>query len=551
LEAVGSLLTRSLEHSLHQVPNAQHCNIGIYLDTGSDWSLLGANPVSGRLPRSVTAGYDQEKLTTLNLSEAEAQSLNAFAWVHRSTRPVLLRLDDISAVWSKKLQECKGDFSKKLTGVCLVPLLDLNRPGSSNGVILMTTEEMPSLLPAHLFLLSRFSLSLSAYLSPLFPIPGFPWWPEVRMGRGGDQADPKWYPEAPVSSGMGTEEPAWKSKINKIVNEVTPTGSTVVVRPLKAGLSGAGVFQLEVKDKEGHLEIPRVLKVGPEKTIAQELKAYYRFVHNNRVGVAARVDVARLWQDPSTNARQGAILYTLAGAGDKAELWSDWAKKADQSEIEKGLADLRKQLWFWYSKTEPDHRSAHDLLIKPLFTKHNGKTVLWRRANLTKPGPDEVCHHLLPLLDTTRKQTASSLCVVHGDLHARNLFALLTEGRDALEQYVGVALIDWGNVGVGHPLIDIARLTVDLIYNVRWKEPSDPNFDSKWAAEQVRTWPTKDPKGSNDDWRLALIYQVTKMLFWCEHKADGQHDETKPYLEKSARAKAWADLKGWVKECLR
>src|SRR5690606_22323956 len=115
---------------------------------------------------------------------ALAELLNAFAWVHRSTRPILLSHPG-SEVWHRRLLGCGYDFSNDVTGICLVPLLDLNGPWQSKGVILMTSTAHCGLLPAHVFLLSRLARDLAGFLTPLMPFPGFPWWPKVGVGRGG------------------------------------------------------------------------------------------------------------------------------------------------------------------------------------------------------------------------------------------------------------------------------------------------------------------------------------------------------------------------------
>ena len=60
--------------------------------------------------------------------------------------------------------------------------------------------------------------------------------------------------------------------------------------------------------------------------IANELKRYYRYVHNKKVGGASRVDVARgFWwhgrgkEHQSEQSKEyGAIVYTFVGAGAKA-----------------------------------------------------------------------------------------------------------------------------------------------------------------------------------------------------------------------------------------
>src|SRR5207237_1278675 len=148
---------------------------------------------------------------------------------------------------------------------------------------------------------------------------GFPWWPKARLERGG--AIIERYQQLSTES---TQLP--EGMLARVVEDILPTDATVEIEPLQAGHSGSAVFRLRVSDNGSIAEVPRVLKIGEAKMIANELKRYYRYVHNKKVGGASRVDVARgFWwhgrgkEHQSEQSKEyGAIVYTFVGAGAKA-----------------------------------------------------------------------------------------------------------------------------------------------------------------------------------------------------------------------------------------
>jgi hypothetical protein len=165
------------------------------------------------------------------------------------------------------------------------------------------------------------------------------------------------------------------------------------------------------------------------------------------------------------------------------------------------------------------------------------------RGEYEEPSADQVKALLLRLFGAREGAVASGLtCVVHGDLHAGNVFSLLDETR----QLQGVALIDWGKVHSDrHPLSDIAKLMVDLHYHVRWNDRAT-TAERDWAFEQVKKWGSElacDP----DDWMLALLHNMAKMLFY----RDGSHDDSPTYLPQKAREAVWADMEDLTAVWLR
>src|SRR5262249_37908229 len=154
-----------------------------------------------------------------------------------------------------------------------------------------------------------------------------------------------------------------------------------------------------------------------------------------------------------------------------------------------------------------------DLMLKPLVSKRWESSL---NANLNlKPSFKEVKDKLAELCSTLPSKDCVT-SVVHGDLHADNIFAILSPHKEIR----GVALIEWGIVRSGrHPLSDISRLMVDLAYRIR------PHSSLKeWAFDQVRQWGVR--LGCHDeDWRVALIHQIAKIMFY----RNGS-DDLAPYI---------------------
>jgi aminoglycoside phosphotransferase (APT) family kinase protein len=129
---------------------------------------------------------------------------------------------------------------------------------------------------------------------------------------------------------------------------------------------------------------------------------------------------------------------------------------------------------------------------------------------------------------------ACSTCIVHGDLHTDNLFAVLNPQNHRL---ISVALIDWANVTSGwHPLSDISRLMVDLAYHIL---PNDEH--QKLCCEVVREW-GRNLGCKPCDWAVAVTHELAKLMFY----RAGSSGE--PLLGPEARLAAWETMKRLVHE---
>jgi Ser/Thr protein kinase RdoA (MazF antagonist) len=501
--------------------------LGIYIHSAQGWNLIGA-PLSGKLPACVE---HQDFSPSVKLDDKERQQenrkrvepLNAFAWAGHSTKRVLAT-SQMSDVWRERIVRCGHEFRQAIDdsefkGICLVPILDLNDTTRSLGILLSVFHGDCAVRPAHLFILSRLGSVLSGYLTARMPFPGFPWWPKANLDRGEATVEPKEF-------GAGANPNPEDAAARRFAEMLMPYHSTVHVVVMERGQSGSGVYQLSVTDAERIKEIPRVLKIGKEEKISDELRNYSRWVHNKRVGGASRIDVAL--RTKVGDEYRAAIVYNLVGAGDDdAEPWEKWAQSLPLNDVDEGLGLLQTQLKEFYRPRKSYAASAATLILSDTLAylkrstadKLRGPTLLQVRK-LVEKGQKTLIG----------KRHETPTCVVHNDLHSRNIFALT--GSDSSLR--GVALIDWGSMEEGrHPLSDIARLLVDLCYKVRWGKGHLKNW--KWAKKTIQSWGDALDVGKSD-WKVALLHQMATMLFW-----------TDPiYFAREARAQVWKDMQELV-----
>jgi aminoglycoside phosphotransferase (APT) family kinase protein len=117
-------------------------------------------------------------------------------------------------------------------------------------------------------------------------------------------------------------------------------------------------------------------------------------------------------------------------------------------------------------------------------------------------------------------------------LHSDNVFAVLAPD----DTVRGVAVIDWGSVESGrHPLSDVSKLMVDLAYRVQ----CTPEMRAL-AFDVVRDWGVSLGCDS-DDWRVTLIHQLAKIMFY-RYGAD----DSRPLIGDVERSAAWEDMRRLV-----
>jgi hypothetical protein len=519
LEEVAAKITINLGHAFGRFLDTSEISLALYLDTGDEWRLCGSTPthpgVRERVPK---------------------EERNAFTWVANSKRPILAD-KNLSGDWRSRVEACGGSFmalvdDEALGGLCLVPILYGPDRRESLGVIEMLSRKRP-LLPAHVFLLSRLSVAVSGYLSSRMPLPGFPWWPDAKLSVGHAQVE---IGNRAMQSSSGVPESLMQVAQN-IASDLLPKGSHVTLSPLRWGQSGAQVFRLDVHDEGNVVEVPRVLKIASQRLIRQELRAYFRYAHNKLLGSDARIDVARSSVWPVTMDQKKwfdgsppeAIVYTLVGADEDALPWSSWAHTATIDELKRGLELLWDRLQTWYTRTRQAEAAQNivELMIEPI-AKGKLKSYL-KRGMKTTPTLADVQSEIDRLCQF-RPRTPAKTCIVHGDLHADNLFAIFSIGKS--KPIKRVALIDWASVRSGwHLLSDVSKLMVDLAYRIR------PCEETRILSEEmVKQWGMRlacEP----DDFMVALAHQIAKIMFY---QADASGE---PYITHEARLGAWQDLK--------
>jgi hypothetical protein len=522
LEEIATKITQNINVAFGRLIEGGDVSIGIYLDTGNDWRLCGSTAMLPEVPERV-----------------EINESNAFSWVGSSTRPVLVG-KPMSKCWRGRLEACGGRFvallkNEDFSSLCLAPILYGPDRHKSIGILELVSRKK-TLTPGHLFLLSRLSFAISGYLFSKYPLVGFPWWPEAKLRRGG----------ARVTIGKRSGRDLTKTADSllqvavQVAADLMPTKSHVTLSPLRLGQSGAQLFRLDVQDEGGIAEVPRVLKMGSPEMIRKELITYYRYVHNKLLGADARIDVARSSVWPVTTSQQKwfdgkppeAIVYTLVGADDEALPWSEWCPNVTIDELRRGIELLWDRVQPWYSRTRQAEASATivDLMIEPL-TRDKLPNYL-RKGMKTKPEWEEVQAEINHLCNV-HLATPTKTCVVHGDSHADNVFALLASmDSRSIKSIKRVALIDWANVRSGwHPLSDISKLMVDLAYRIR------PTQELRELSHEiVEQWGSRlgcDP----NDWIVALIHQIAKIMFYQSNPAGDS------YISNDARLAAWQDFR--------
>lgn len=513
---IARRIARALRSSFPKNIKSNENAIGIYLESETNWALISGN--QDRLP---------EKIPHKNINQPDF--LNAFEWVGKSTRPVLLSRN-VRNVWETRFRSCGGEFdltldseSPRFAGACIVPILDLPTNSRSIGIIYHVSFGEVVLNQAHLFILSQLSRTISSCLSFNMPYPGFLWWSRNNLERG----------DATIR---------WNS--NSIKNEIAedfakklmPSGAQVSISQMQEGYSGASVYRLNVK-KNDFIEIPRVLKIGKKDVIEKELRNYDQFVHNKALGGAARIDNTLAKRIGENEEEWGAIVYHLVGSNySTASPWSEWAARSTKKDIELGLELLFQQLWLWFDPMKSEEVAPSDLLITQPFLEKDTFFDEAAHHNFQNPNVEDVRSFLETHFGKRRsRKKMTKVCVIHGDLHSDNIFSIENEAKNKtfLSQ---VALIDWGSVREkAHPLSDVSKLMVDLLYRVLWKKGSGFQENQIWTWNIVKNW-EEELKLNKSDWAIAIIHQITKMLFYSSNSGAS-------FFSQEARIQAWKDVK--------
>jgi hypothetical protein len=523
LEQAAKALVVALSDTLAPWLAPPAFNIGIYLNAGGKRKLCESEPIDPWRPESIP-----------RISVIDPDRVNPLDFVAATRRGLLIGRQH-SGAWRRRLRAAADDYStmvraSEFSGLCVVPLHQGPEQIPCMGMLVLTAHG-PALAPMHVFLLNRAAALISSHLALLFQYPNFRYWPDAKIQRGGALIE-----ECTLTGDVRTPVPV----LTSVVSQLMPSHSRVRIAPLRAGQSGSEVFELHVSDECRIAEVTRVLKIGAPELIEDELWRYLRYADHKRVGGAARVEIARVWCDaerPGGSNRTGlygAIVYMLVGGGEPAVAWSKLVERGGASALIPALELLREQLSCWYTRSRQADRSVVELYLSPLVS--GGFRNHLNRSIATIPSFADVKRLLTSVcvMDHPQLRENCKTCIVHGDLHSDNIFAVLAPD----DTVRSVALIDWGSVRSGrHPLSDISKLMTDLAYRVQCTpEMRDLAFDV------LRGWGVClgcDP----EDWRIALIHQIAKIMFYRYGV-----DESKPFIGDVERRAAWDDLRRLVND---
>jgi len=532
INSVGGAISSSIESSYSNLVNSHSIiRAGIYLYTGDSWVLTGKYSENQFLPVHIKA-TDRDGYKVYNLLERYQSDDNehAFDWVHRSSKPILLRYP-LSKIWDFRIKK-SGISMPPSGGLCIAPIQYDRHDALVVGLLLVSIENVETLSPAFCFITSRIAQSIVGYLTRFFPAPGFPWWPEAKLARGSqnigitferDEKDTKSKDNALVDY--------IDSNIELIIKTMMPDRSRVVLKKLSPGLTGSSVYRMHIYDEKNIMEIPRVLKVGKPQVIGDELHRYYRYVHNKPVGGQSRVDVAMCIpidsientgkNNTNDDFAVAAISYTFVGIDAKPVVWSEWAKDAKYEEIVRGIRMARTHLACWHFRGREEKLDLGEMLATPSAIYKQEKRVEWQRERQILQKTIRYMKKLRQIAKSRRQISHS--CIVHGDLHCDNLFALLDKEEPSENKLLGVAIIDWGKVESGkHPSTDIAILLADLVFRVK---RDDDKIKPSWALEYIEEYANERGLDVRDI-QIVFCYHVMRMLAW------GPMEGKDPWIDK-------------------
>jgi nicotinamidase-related amidase len=265
----------------------------------------------------------------------------------------------------------------------------------------------------------------------------------------------------PRIGGAGTGA-ALDPRDRAIVAHLFRDSTLVDLEPISGGYSGALVWRATSQDALGHHQAPAVVKLGPNRTIAQERVAFEQVeavLGNNAPRVRGFVDLGD---------RAGLkYAYAAMGHGQVRTLQAMFAAEAAtrriisvvRSAFEEVLGPLyaaaryeRMPLFEHYqfsSTLGPMVRRSVAAL-----TPDVGQKMLDFPGGMSLPN---VCGFYEHFLDHTRLPGHDNHYVsyVHGDLNAANIL---------VDAHHNVWVIDFFHAGLGHVLKDLAKFENDLLY---------------------------------------------------------------------------------------
>jgi protein-tyrosine phosphatase/nicotinamidase-related amidase/aminoglycoside phosphotransferase (APT) family kinase protein len=247
-----------------------------------------------------------------------------------------------------------------------------------------------------------------------------------------------------------------------IVAHLFRDSTQVDLEPISGGYSGALVWRATSQDALGHRQAPAVVKLGPNRAIAQERVAFEQIeavLGNNAPRVRGFVDVGE----------RAGLKYAYAAMGHgrvrtlQAMFAADMATRSIISVVRNAFEDVLGPLYaaaryermplFEHYQFSPQLGPAVRSAVAAV-TAGSGQQMLDFPGGISLPNVCEfyenfLAHHPLPVHDY------HYVAYVHGDLNAANIL---------IDAHHNVWVIDFFNAAPGHVLKDLAKFENDLLY---------------------------------------------------------------------------------------
>jgi len=236
----------------------------------------------------------------------------------------------------------------------------------------------------------------------------------------------------------------------------------VDLEPISGGYSGALVWRAASQDALGHAQAPAVVKLGPNRAIAQERVAFEQVeavLGNNAPSVRGFVDLGD----------RAGLKYAYAAMGQgqvrtlQAMFSAGTATRRIISTVRSTFEDVLGPLYaaaryermplFEHYQFSPERAPAVRASVAAV-TPASGQKVLDFPGGMSLPNvcgfyEDFLAHHRLPVGDY------HYVAYVHGDLNAANIL---------VDAHHNVWVVDFFHTGPGHVLKDLAKFENDLLY---------------------------------------------------------------------------------------
>lgn len=286
--------------------------------------------------------------------------------------------------------------------------------------------------------------------------------------------DEKVHKNSPIRSRVAAE-------LEDLLRRLFPEAVSIIVRPLKPGVSGAKVLWVQPFFEAGGSP-PVVVKFGEYTVIEKEYQNYKQFVEPF-VGGGRITSVRMLQRTPLL----GGIVYALLGAThERMQDFGQFYRQATIEQIKTVLDDLfNKTCGGWYANRgnlaplnlakdyEGLLRFSHDKL-RDAFEQRLKSVQGKARLQFTSLSVDRrFTNPLVAVID--RKLIYSTYkCITHGDFNAENI--LIDEKQQTW-------LIDFLRTGTGHILRDVAEL--DTVIRIQLLHSEEASLDERLYMEET------------------------------------------------------------------